>query len=319
MKSEFKLIEKIASWIPRRLQGVLPIGDDAGVLNFPKGEEMVSTVDTIIEGVDFYASPSKKKKLGYLSAEMAGRKALAINLSDMAAMGAKPFACVISLGIPKNWKESWIRGFYKGLVKLAEAYNVNCCGGDITSSRDFFASISLVGTAKKSEIVTRSGAKPGDWIAVTGALGGSLVRKHYAFQPRIHEARFLSRQFKPSAMMDISDGLLQDLAHLLKASRAGARLEMLEIPMTYEAVALAKSDPMKAFERACTDGEDFELLLTVSKNKRSALEESWRRHFPELPLSWIGQVTGKKEKIDWIMAGKNTAPPKFKRKGFEHF
>lgn len=317
--SELGLIEKIKKWIPKDLQSHVPVGDDAAVLGFPQGSELVYAVDAIVDGVDFYADTSKRKKPGFLYAALAGRKALAVNLSDLAAMGARPLACVISLGIPKHWKEAWLKDFYKGLTLLAGEFGVKCCGGDLTSSCNFFASVAVIGTVPFRRAVTRAGAQRGDWIAVTGALGGSLLRKHAQFQPRLKEAVFLAEQFKPTSMIDISDGFLQDLGHLLKNSRKGAEIEMLEIPISYDAVVAARKNPMQAFERACTDGEDFELLFTVSRNKKAALQKAWQRCFPHVALSWIGQINARRGKVSWRMNGKITAAPKFKKSGYQHF
>lgn len=318
MISEFALIEKIKTWIPRDLQGVLPLGDDAAVLRAPRDEELIFTSDALVDGIDFYASAAKRNALGYLSPEFAGRKALAVNLSDLAAMGAKPLACVISLGIPKHWKESWLKKFYRGLVDLARVYQVKCCGGDISSSREFFVSIAMLGTASRKQIVTRCGAKAGDWIGVTGSLGGSLLRKHAGFTPRLHEADFLARS-GVRAMMDISDGLLQDLGHMLKASRTGAELEMLEIPISYDAVYLSRQKARESFERACTDGEDFELLFAAPDSKKAAIDKKWKKQFPRVPLSWIGRMTKHSGKTTWLLQSRRTDAPAFKSSGYKHF
>ena len=312
--NEFDLIEKIKKKIPRSLQGEIGIGDDAGVLTPPPGKKIIWTVDAIVEGVDFHSHPPRP---GYLSAEQAGRKALAINLSDLAAMGAQPLGCVITLGIPRRMSEKWLLRFYDGLIRLARQYRVACVGGDITQASEFFCSIALAGFGGRHSMVRRSGAKPGNWIAVTGALGGSIQAHHASFTPRLREARFLVEHFKPTAMIDISDGLTQDLGHLLKSSNAGAVLEMSEIPISQEAARLAKNDPMKALERACTDGEDFELLFTMPDSFKTKLERTWRKRFPQVPLSWIGRIQ-KQKGIRWSLKGK-TIPLKFKKSGYRHF
>lgn len=316
MISEFKLIEKIKKIIPPHLQCELGIGDDAAVLKIPFGEKLIMTTDSIVAGVDFHF---EKKRMGFATAAQAGRKALAVNLSDLAAMGAKPLACVISLGIPPSMKESWILDFYRGFVQLAKEYKIRCAGGDLSRAKEFFASVTAIGSAKSPEIVMRSQAKPGDWIAVTGSLGGSLTGKHHAFKPRIQEARFLAQFFKPTAMIDISDGFLQDLGHILKSSHTGAALELSEIPISQSAMILAGKHPQKALERACTDGEDFELLFTVPASRRIKLEKAWEKHFSNVPLSWIGRITPRKWNIDWMFQNKKVLLPKFKRAGYQHF
>lgn len=310
--NEFSLIKKIKKKIPKSLQGKIGIGDDAGILIPPAGRDIAWTVDAMVENVDFSRNP---KRAGYLMPEQAGRKALAINLSDLAAMGAKPLGCVITLGIPAGMDEKWVLRFYDGLIALAKEYKVACVGGDITQASQFFVSIALAGFMSRDMNLRRNGAEAGDWIAVTGALGGSILSHHASFTPRLKEAQFLSGT--TNAMIDISDGLLQDLQHILDQSKAGALLEMKEIPISQDAVRLAKGDPMKALEHACTDGEDFELLLTASASAKRQLEKTWKRHFPKVPLSWIGRIQ-KTRKLEWALNGKKI-PLKFRKTGYRHF
>lgn len=312
--SEFELIDRLRKKIPRRLQGPLGIGDDAGVLpgagtGLPR--PCILTTDTIVEGVDF--------RFGEISPERAGRKSLAVNLSDVAAMGAQPVAFVVALGIPKNLSEHWIEKFYEGMIGLAKRYSVHCVGGDISRAREFFVSITLVGREGKGSIVTRAGARPGDWIAVTGSLGGSILGRHFRFEPRIWEGLFLSYRFHPHSMIDISDGLVQDLGHILKASRVGAQLDLDQIPVSSDAQKLARRNFQKALEHALTDGEDFELLFTIPAARRKRLESEWRKHFPRVRLSWIGRIQTRREKIEWCWKGKRIPPPRLKKAGFAHF
>ncbi len=309
MKSEFKLIRSIQSWIPRSLQGSIGIGDDADLI-MPRGGEIAVTADAMMEGVDFRL----KKGIGFLSPRHAGRKALAINLSDLAAMGAAPLAFTVTLGIPKNFKESWLKKFYEGMVRLAQTFKIRCLGGDITAADRFFVSVTAMGSVAKSKAILRSGAKAGDWIGVTGKLGGSILKHHALFTPRLKESQFLLK-FKPSAMIDISDGLLQDLGHILKSSRTGAVLEKGQIPLSADSKKLKGN----AFEHACTDGEDFELLFTVPEKTKNKLQVSWKKSFRKVPLSWIGRITSNSQKIEWQEKGKKIPAPQFKIEGYTHF
>ena len=309
IKSEFGLIEKIKRKIPRDLQGTIPIGDDAGAWMSPSGKQLLFTSDVIVENVDFIRRQ--------LAPEKIGRKALAINLSDMAAMAAEPLVFTIALGIPKSMPEAWILRFYNGLMDLARQYNVSCVGGDVTQAKEFFASIALTGQAAKEEIVRRRGARSGDWIAVTGVLGGSILKNHYAFEPRVEEARFLTRLFRPSAMIDISDGLLQDLEHLLKASGCGADLNVDKIPVSPDAMELSAKTGRTFWEHALTDGEDFELLFTVNQAMKTQLEKAWPKAFPGVKLSWIGRIRSGKG-TTFKSKGK-TVSLQFKKKGYTHF
>lgn len=336
--NEFSFIEYLKQKISYAKQVQVGIGDDAAVLNLTPGKQLVVSTDAIVEGVDFFLKgPKKGLSLrakrgnltdrhapiglamtgGGLSPERIGRKALAINLSDLAAMGAKPIAFVLSIGKPKYISTRWLERFYDGLLKLAKQYKVDCIGGDFSRAKEFSVSVAILGTAKKS--VLRSGAKAGDWIGVTGVLGGSLLRHHYDFTPRVQEGFFLSEKFAPTAMIDISDGLCQDLGHILKASGVGAVLELDKIPVSQDANKMAKGKVHAALQRALSDGEDFELLFTVPPRQKGMLEKQWKKHFPKVPLTWIGKIEGKVPKIRWVVNGKTVSAPKLPRKGFSHF
>ena len=197
---EFELIDKLKKKIPVSRYAAIGIGDDAAVLKrFGPGNLGIST-DMLVENVDFV--------LNKLSPEKIGRKALAVNLSDLAAMGAEPLAFVLAIGKPKHVSVRWIERFYDGLLKLAKQYKIDCVGGDFSSAKEFSVSVTILG--RTGRVVPRSGAKPGDWIGVTGSLGGSILKKHYDFTPRIREGKFLSRKGFVNSMIDVSDGLYQD-------------------------------------------------------------------------------------------------------------
>ncbi|MEI7751379.1 MAG: thiamine-phosphate kinase [Candidatus Omnitrophota bacterium] len=336
--NEFSFIEYLRKKIPKSGRVSAGIGDDAAVLNVSKGKQLVVSTDVIVENVDFVLCHPREggdpvrgfptcprqafgndNLLGVLSPEKIGRKALAVNLSDIAAMGATPTAFVISVGKPPYVSPPWLKRFYKGLLALAKQYNVTCIGGDFSRSKEFFASVTILGEVAPDQVVTRSGATAGDWIAVTGRLGGSLLRHHHDFTPRVREGLFLVKHVTPTAMIDISDGLVQDLSHILKASKVGAALDLDKIPVSSDAKKLAKGSCCKALERALADGEDFELLFTVPPWHKMMLEKSWKKSFPRVPLTWIGKIEGKKPVIRWTSMGKSIAAPKLTRKGFSHF
>lgn len=311
MRSEFELIERLKKQIPKNLQGLIPIGDDAGALRFARNKMVWVSVDAVVDGVDF--------RIGKIRPEEAGRKALAVSLSDMAAMGARPVAFVAAVGIPNGLSGAWLLRFQRGMVTLAKKYSVACLGGDISRAKQFFASVTILGEAVSSRAILRKGARPGDWIAVTGALGGSILRHHYGFEPRVAEGRFLAERFRPHAMIDISDGLLQDLGHLLKASKAGAEIEWDRIPVSGDARILSRKDKRCVYEHALTDGEDFELLFTVPPAVRKKLAREWKRRFPRVRLSWIGRMTGAAGQVRWLKNGRPVSAPRLKKTGFKHF
>ena len=308
MKNEFDFIEYLKRTLSKgRLK--TGIGDDAAVFAAGRGD-LVWTTDAVVDGVDFH--------LKKLSAEAVGRKTLAINLSDVAAMGARPESFTLSLGIPAGMPETWLKRFYRGMMELAAKYHVTCAGGDVSRSRVFFASVSMLGRTAAGHAVLRSGARSGDWIGVTGSLGGSIAEHHHAFEPRIREGMALARK-RIRSMMDISDGLVQDLRHLLRASHAAARLNLEAVPLSREALKLAKGDRGKALNHALTDGEDFELLFTVSPRTRLELEMSWARRFPRTPLAWIGRIEkGKPGGIAWFRNGRKIAF-RLDKEGYGHF
>lgn len=338
--NEFDVIEYLKQKITHDKRIPVGIGDDAAVLNVTPGKQLVVSTDAIVEGVDFVLDQKNggihpprnladEHPRDFLSPEQIGRKVLAINLSDLAAMGAKPMAFVITIGKPRHISLAWLKRFYNGLLKLARQHNVACVGGDFSGSKEFFASVTIFGECLRHHVIARSGAMAGDWIAVTGALGGSRLRHHYDFTPRIREGLFLAGHFTPTAMIDISDGLCQDLGHVLKASRVGAVLELDKIPISRDAKTLAFRDrPGKtkwtgpfhsAVKRALSDGEDFELLFTVPPWQKIMLDRKWKKHFPKVPLTWIGKIEGKLPKIRWTMKGKVVSVSKSFTKGFSHF
>lgn len=310
MESEFGLIEMLKKKIPRSLQGQIGIGDDAAVLAGPGRERLLLTTDILVEGVDF--KPKARP-------ELVGRKALAVNLSDIAAMGGTPSACVVGLGLPRRMSEKYVGRVYGGMTALAKKFGVQIAGGDISRSPVFFISVAMLGKAGANEIITRAGARPGDVIGLTGRLGGSILRRHFLFTPRIAEGRFLAARFKPHAMIDISDGLVQDLWHILAGSKVSAALDLDRIPVSSDALRLARRNSIKALGHALTDGEDFELLFTLDPRKRERLERRWEKRFPRTPLVWIGKIEAGLPAISWTRAGRKTAAPRLSKTGFTHF
>ncbi|MFH0985236.1 MAG: thiamine-phosphate kinase [Candidatus Omnitrophota bacterium] len=308
---EFSFIEYLRKKATRSSRVLIGIGDDAAVLSVAKNKRLIVSSDVIVENVDF--------KLKTLSPEKIGRKALAVNLSDMAAMGALPTSFVINIGKPSYVTTLWLKRFYKGLFALAKQFGVVCVGGDFSKSKEFFASVTIFGEASPDRIVKRSGAKPGDWIAVTGALGGSLLRHHHEFTPRVREGLFLAQNARLGAMIDISDGLVQDLFHILKSSKVGAVLDLDGIPVSHDAKTMSCGHEAKALRRALSDGEDFEILFTVTNANRMKIQRQWRKKFPGTPLSWIGRIEKGTPGISWRRNGKPAAGLELSQKGFSHF
>ncbi|HTI51717.1 MAG TPA: thiamine-phosphate kinase [Planctomycetaceae bacterium] len=275
---EFDYIAWIRAQAARHPRLSVGIGDDAAVVTFPPPGDCLVTVDMLMEGVDFLIPPA--------TGQQVGRKSLAVNLSDIAAMAGKPVACVTSVALPRRGGLELGQHLFEGLFALAEEFGVALAGGDTnTWDGPLVISITVLGEPTGSGPVLRSGARPGDWIMATGSFGGSLAGRHLDFVPRVREAQVLHQAVALHAMIDVSDGLAADLAHILEESQVGAILDETAIPIS--AVAAAASDGRSPLDHALGDGEDFELLFTVSA-------EDGRRLLAKppcaVPLAHVGEI-----------------------------
>lgn len=232
-------------------------------------------------------------------------------------MGGVPSHAVVSLGIPAGFSYAWIRRFYAGMKKLAGQYGVAVVGGDISRAKEFFASVTLTGKVEKRKLVLRSGAKSGDFIFVTGRLGGSILGKHFKFKPRLDEARFLVSRFRIHSMMDVSDGLMRDLGILMKESQKGARVFIDRIPVSKDALRVSRQRKIPLLKSALCDGEDFELLFTVSSQDAEKIL-ALKKGILGTPVSCVGRVTGNPG-IVFQRNEKDTGAIKLPWKGYEHF
>jgi len=277
---EFGLIDALKKYAPVSKAVIKGIGDDAAVLPYSKSKYLLFTTDMLSEDTHFTRRMQPKS---------IGHKALACSISDIAAMGGWPTFAVASIGIPKNLSVRFIKDVYKGMRRTARDFNVSIVGGDTIKTDKMVINVALLGLVEKKYLTTREGAKAGDWIFVTGPLGGSLKSgRHLNFSPRLAQARFLVEKFRPSAMIDISDGLSGDLNHILKASRVGARLDYASIPR-HKGVSLSQ---------ALNDGEDFELLYMLSAAKAHQLM-AWQTRKRAFYFYPIGTITADaREKID---------------------
>ncbi len=269
---EFGLIDALKRYAPLSKRVIRGIGDDTAVLAYTKDKYQLFTTDMMAEGVHF-TRRMKPQAIGY--------KALACNISDIAAMGGVPTFAVISIGLPKNVPVKFVEDLYKGMQAVAHEFGVSIVGGDTIKSDKIVINVALLGEVEQKNLVTRDEAQKGDWVFVTGPLGGSLKSgKHLTFTPRVDQARFLVKHYKPSAMMDISDGLAGDLNHILKASNVGVCLDETLIPR-YKTVTI---------EQALSDGEDFELLFTLESEKAAKLLH-WQENQKAFFFYPIGIIT----------------------------
>jgi len=262
---------------PRMLVGP---GDDAAILRLSEQANLVATTDMLMDGVDF--------ELTRHDPERVGRKALAVNLSDLAAMAAAPVAALVSLALPRRGGEALAKRLYEGMLPLAAEFDCPIAGGD-TNSWDgrLVISVTALGEVPSQRRWRRSGARPGDVIVVTGSFGGSILRKQFEFQPRVREALWLAEQTEVHAAIDVSDGLSLDLFRLCEASGCGAAIDLATIPVAAAAEELARqnNDGVQPLNHALGDGEDFELILAVPLESAKVLLVE---HSLQTPLTMIG-------------------------------
>lgn len=304
---EIALIERIKKSIKTDSSVVKGAGDDCAVLKLDAKNYALVTSDMLVEGVDFRHQDD---------AYLIGRKAIAVSLSDIAACAGIPRYCLVSLGAPPATKVAFTERLLKGMRDIAENYRLNIVGGDLSRARQLVIDVSIFGVVEKKNLVLRSGARCGDIIFVSGALGGSIRGKHFKFTPRLKEARFLAQNFKVNSMIDISDGLARDLNHLLRESRVGALIYEELIPVDKAAAG---------FCDALYSGEDFELLFTLplAEARRlkkgdvsifSKIETKKNRNVPFFP---IGEIRDKSYGLRLI--GKNNREKILRPAGFRHF
>jgi thiamine-monophosphate kinase len=257
---EFDLIRWIRERTPPGRSSTLGIGDDCALMRITPGAELVVTTDMLMDGRHF--------KLDRDGPEAVGFKAMAVNLSDIAAMAARPVAAVVAVALPGRGAgaSEVARGLHTGLLAVAREFGVALVGGD-TNAWDgpLVVCVTVLGETTGRGAVRRSGAKPGDIVFVTGPLGGSLLGRHLRPTPRIAEALALNAEVPLHALIDLSDGLSSDLAHILEESgNLGAMLDAASIPIHPDALSMSLGSGRTALDHALSDGEDFELCLVIA-------------------------------------------------------
>lgn len=296
---EFGLIQRLAKQITVGPGVVRSIGDDCAVFEGPPTWYHLLTCDMLIDGVHFKVGRAKPESIGW--------KALAVSVSDVAAMGGIPQYAVVSLGVPKGCTVELLEGIYKGLQRMAGSCGVSVVGGDTVRAPRLTIDVTLFGRVERTRLVLRSSAREGDQLFVTGTLGGAVRSgRHLTFTPRWQEIRAIGDRFPLHAMIDLSDGLSSDLGHLAAASRVGAIVEAAAIPR-------ARAATLKS---ALTEGEDFELLFTAPASMSAALTE-WAAGALRCGLTRIGEIVPAKQ-------GVTLRHPSGKRErlvaaGFRHF
>ncbi len=291
---EFGLIERMAKKIKTDKSVICGVGDDAAVISYTKDKYLLFTTDMLVEGVHFRRNEASFSQIG--------RKALAVNISDIAAMGGVPKYAVVSAGFPKELCLRAVDDIMHGINTLAKEFGINIVGGDTVQANKIVLCVSLIGEVKKHNLTLRSGAGVGNLIFVTGSLGGARRLKQFNFIPRVKEAQDIIKKFRPTALIDISDGLASDLQRIAEQSKVGAIIFKQLIPISQGA----------SLESALYEGEDFELLFTMSL-------DSARKFYKKekLPIACIGKIVEKKRGLTIIDKKARVSP--LKQKGFKHF
>jgi thiamine-monophosphate kinase len=269
---EDALVRRITARLQSDESVLLGPGDDCAVVRGPaRGEDLVLKTDTIVEGVHFTSDTP---------ARLVGRKAVARVLSDFAAMAATPRHALVTLIAPASTEVKRVLGLYQGMEKTARDHGVRIVGGETSRGARLILTISLSGTLPRQRRLTRAGASAGDFIAVTGRLGGSIRGRHLKFHPRLQEAHWLAQNARITAMMDISDGLAKDLPRLADASGLGFELQPAALPRS----------PGCSLAQALNDGEDYELLLTLPVRGAEKTVSTFNRTFPKVRMTLIGRM-----------------------------
>ncbi len=300
MSSEFDFIRRIRQKTLQNPSVLLGPGDDTAILQ-PIQSDLLVTTDMLLEGSCFLINEAGPFRVG--------RKAMNVNISDIAAMAGVPLAAVVSVGLPHGASADLADQLDAGLRDAAAVFDVALVGGDTNSWKGpLCISVTLIGKVE-GYAVRRSGAEIGDWIFVTGALGGSILKHHLDFVPRVREARHVAGLVKLKSMIDISDGLAKDLWHICEESGVGAMLDAESIPITPDAHELAKTGSKTPLQHALHDGEDFELIFTVSAEDGKRLQEA-RLDFA---VTKIGEITKEGYTIR-----ENGVTRVLEAKGYEH-
>ncbi len=257
MPAEFDFIDWVRRHQPPHGRVAVGVGDDLAVLRWAADDLLLVGVDQVLDGVHFDAAVHSPRAIG--------RKAMNRNLSDCAAMACLPAAAVATLALPRGVGQAYAQELYLGMAEAGQPFDCPVVGGDTGSWPGKLAvTVTVLGRSAGVEPVTRSGARPGDGIYVTGPLGGSLGGRHMTFTPRVHWGRGLGLTGRVTAMIDLSDGLSRDLRHLCDGGGAGAVVWADRVPVHDDAVLPQPPGHRSPLDRALHDGEDYELLFTAA-------------------------------------------------------
>lgn len=328
---EFGLIERLAQLVAvAREDIVVGIGDDVAVLRMDGTDLLLATVDSQVEGIHFLREAISPYQLG--------RKALAINVSDIAAMGGEPTFALVSLALPPDLTVDWVEALYRGLRAEGEASGTVVVGGNVARSPDgIMIDLALLGRVSPEELLLRSGARPGDLVLVTGTLGDSaaglhlilhpetqvpddvrsyLLDRHLTPTPRLKEARVIARSRCATAMIDVSDGLSSDVGHICDRSRVGVRLWADRMPVSAPLRHVARLTGRPAWDWALAGGEDYELCFTVPPEKAEDLARQVETE-TGTKVTVVGEILPE-ARGRWVVLPDGREAP-LEAKGWRHF
>ncbi len=331
---EFGLIDRFHSHLKYRSPKLkLGIGDDCAVYSSKAGTYEIVSTDALIETVHF--------DLKLTTPRLLGRKALAVNISDIAAMGGVPRLAFIAIGIPNSLSLKFLDDFYKGINRICVEHKIELAGGDtVASPKHLFINITIIGEVAKNKLMTRSGARPGDSIFVTGTPGESalglkllaskrkkwkgserlkkqVIRSHLDPVPRLTESQLLAKsKARVTSMIDISDGLVQDLFHICEAAKVGAVLNEEWLPKSPALRRLTSVNNLNLIDFVLAGGEDYELLFTLKNEDARKISRQFEH--AKTPVTRIGEITSQSGKV--VLQKENgKIEPLQKNMGFNHF
>ena len=326
---EFGFIKKISRGCLIRTDNIIrAIGDDAAAFMTAPDKLTLITTDLLVERIHFLREAISGFDLGY--------KSLAVNLSDIAAMGGTAREAFVSIAIPDDCHLDYLEAIYDGIKKLAAVYDVNVLGGDTTRSTvDLIINVVVQGIVSREELLCRNAAQPGDVIFSTGFLGDSkaglhlilnaidadtetlkaCLKAHRLPEPHLREGRFIARQRGVHAAIDISDGLSSDLAHVAEESRVGARVFADKIPISRNLKEFCSRFDFNPIDYALSGGEDYTLLCTIAPENADEIASAFKREFKR-PLFAIGEIIAK-QRIELVYPGGETKP--LSPAGWDHF
>lgn len=329
-RGEFELIKLLTHDLPGNPQTIVGVGDDCSVYEISKNRYLLATCDMLIEGVHF----SKRTASPFLI----GCKAMACSLSDIAAMGGESLFALVSIGLPEATSEDFVQDLYVGVRSMCRDYQVVLIGGDTVRSPDkIVIDVAMIGECPAGTFVLRSGAKAADAIVVTGYLGDSaaglellegkisdsdaerrtgLIEAHLAPEPRCEQGKYLAENFEIHSMIDLSDGLAGDLAHICESSKLGARIHADKIPVSKTLAGFCQDSGIDPLKYALSGGEDYELLFTLAPREVERLMSEWPEEF-DVPLFHIGEIDKAVRGIHLVTKDGNEQP--LDVRSFEHF